>query len=329
MPSVNMRTKYLVKVCKMKTGFENNRFYVEYRSPGRPVGNMRQELERAVKEISENSKEKLLLSLSSGLDSQVILHSLHQQGLPFTCAFLYMPGYNDNEYQNIQLLEKKYGFKSLIVEMDPAKEKDEVLEQAYKEHIYPNNFMHKKFVSLLPPDMDILTGMEGPDIVMNRETGRRLIMEAHWNFESTRLRTLRSVERTGKILNIDRNDTSEALLASILHDSVVLGYVNSLPYILDNELIDGVTGKKPPAIWNWNYYIKPIILGKYWHGELEYFPKYMGIEKIDWIMDCPIRQTYHCDVAFVEYNNLKKFLSRDTVDTIRIYDTRPTSQSSN
>jgi hypothetical protein len=328
MPSVNMRINYLVRALKMKTGFENNHFYVEYQSPGRPVGNMRQELDRSVKEISEQSKDKLLLSLSSGLDSQVILHSLHEQELPFTCAFLYMPGYNDQEYKNIQFLENKYNFKSLIVEIDPAKEKDEVLEQAYKEHIYPNNFMHKKFVSLLPPDMDLLTGIEGPDIVINQENGKRFIMEAHWNFENARLRTLRSVNRTGKILNIDRNETSEAFLLSILNDSVVRGYVDSLPYILANDLVDS-SGKKPPTIWNWNYYIKPIMLGKHWGRELEYFPKYMGVEKIDWIMNCPIRQTYRCDVAFIEYNNLKKFLSRDTITTVRIHDSNPSSETSN
>jgi hypothetical protein len=313
----------------MKTGFKDNRFYVEYQSPGRPIGNMREELERAVREISEKSKDKLLLSLSSGLDSQVILHSLHQQGLPYTCAFLYMPGYNDNEYQNIQVLEKKYNFKSLVVEMDPAKEKDEVLEQAYKEHIMPNNFMHKKFISLLPPDMDVLTGMEGPDIVINNDTGKRFIMEAHWNYENTRLRTLRSVDRPGKILNIDRHETSDAFLASILNDSVVRGYVNGMVYIINNDLVDETTGRKPLTIWNWNYYVKPIILGKHWNTELEYFPKYMGVEKIDWIMNCPIRHSYQCDVAYIEYNNLKKFLSREKVETVRIYDTRPTSQTGN
>lgn len=313
----------------MKTGFENGRFFVEYTSPGRPIGNIRQELDIAVKLISEQSKEKLLLSLSSGLDSQVILHSLHEQGLPYTCAFLYMPGFNDNEYNGIKILEKKYNFKSLIVELDPAKEKDEVLEQAYKEHIYPNNFMHKKFVSLLPPDMDILTGTEGPDIVINRDTGRRLVMEAYWNFENVRLRTLRSVDRPGKILNIDRNDSSEALLASILNDSIVRGYVNSLPYILDNGLVDEKTGIRPPSIWNWNYYIKPIILGKYWNNELEYFPKFMGIENIDWIMNCPIKQPYNCDVTYVEYNNLKTFLNRKDSSTIRIYDSMPTSETRN
>jgi hypothetical protein len=311
----------------MKTGFENGHFFVEYTSPGRPIGNIRQELDIAVKLISEQSKEKLLLSLSSGLDSQVILHSLHEQGLPYTCAFLYMPSYNDNEYENIKILEKKYNFKSLIVELDPSKEKDEVLEQAYREHVYPNNFMHKKFISLLPSDLDILTGLEGPDIVMNRQNGRRLVMEAHWSFENVMNRTLKTIKRSGKIFSIDRNETSEALLASILNDSIVDGYVNSLPYILDNGLIDETNGRKIPAIWNWNYYIKPIILGKYWKQELEYFPKFMGVENIDWIMNCPIIQTYQSDVTFVEYNNLKNFLNKKAVSTIRIHDPMPTSET--
>jgi len=310
----------------MKSGFENNKFYVEYTSPGRKIGNMREELDLAVKTISDSSGDKLLLGLSSGLDSQVILHSLHEQGLPYTCAFLYMPGYNDHEYNNVKVLEKKYGFNALIAEIDPAKEKDEVLDQAYSQHILPNHFMHKKFLSLLPADMDYLNGIEGPDIVMNEESGKRYIMEAHWNFENTRLRTLRSLDRSGKVLNIDRNETSEAFLLSIINDAVFRGYINSIRYILHNDLVDG-SGKKPGIIFNYNYYIKPIIMGRYWGHELLYFPKSMGVEKIDWIMNCPIKSTYSRDVVHTEYYTLRKFLLQDKVDVLRMEDKLPTSEA--
>lgn len=303
----------------MKLGFENNKFYVEYTSPRRPIGNMRQELDYMVKEISDSSKDKLLLSLSSGLDSQVILHSLHQQQLPYQCAFLYHPGYNDSEYENLKILENKYGFKTVIIDIDPNKVKDEILEQAYAENQLPNNFMHKKFISLLPEDLDVLIGIEGPDFILGREKKRKFIMQAYNGFENTKLRTLRSAPRSGKVLTVDRDKNSDAFLASILNDSIVRGYVNSLRYIEENEVYTA-KGVKVPVIWNWNIYIKPIIMGRYWREELEFFPKSMGVEKIDWIMDCPIKLDYEYNVAFVEYKELIEFLLQTEKETLRVFD---------
>ena len=310
----------------MKSGFENDRFYVEYESPGRPIGTFREELELAVKKLSEQSGDKLLLSLSSGLDSQIVLHSLHSQGLPFQCAFMHMPGFNDHEYNNIKVLEEKYGFKSIVVEIHPDQVKDEILAQVDQHHILPNNFMHKKFLSMLPGDMDFLAGIEGPDIIIGKKNNQRFLMEAYWNYENTRLRTLREVEREGKVLNLDRNESSEALLASILKDPLVKGYVSSLDYIANNDLVDG-NGKKPSIIFNWNYYVKPIMMGRYWYKDLIYFPKSMGIEKVDWIMNHPVRQPYWLDVVYIEYWYFVKFLTQPGKNTLRVYDSQQSSES--
>lgn len=312
----------------MKSGFENNRFYVEYTSAGRKIGNMREELNRAVKSISDISGDRLLLGLSSGLDSQVILHSLHEQQLPYTCAFMHMPGYNDHELANLRILEKKYGFTPIIAEVNPDKEREEVLDLMYKHHILPNHFIHKKFLSLLPEDMDYLNGIEGPDIAINSETRVRYLMEAYWNFENTRLRVLRTVPRTGRVFNLDRNETSEGLLASILNDSVFKGYVSGMEYILNNDLVDG-SGVKPSIVFNYNYYIKPILMGRYWGDELIYFPKYMGVEKVDWIMNCPIKVDYAHDVVFMEYNYIRKFLAKESSEITRHYCKMPSSESFN
>lgn len=306
----------------MKLGFENNKFYVEYTNPRRPIGNMRQELNLMVKEISDNSKDNLLLSLSSGLDSQIILHSLHEQQLPYQCAFLYHPGYNDSEYENLKLLENKYGFKTMIIDIDPNKVKDEILEQAYAENQLPNNFMHKKFISFLPDDLDVLIGIEGPDIVLSRDKKRKFIMQAYGGFENTKLRTLRSTNRRGKVLTVDRDENSDAFLASILNDTIVRGYVNSLRYVEDNDIYNS-KGNRVPIIWNWNIYIKPIIMGRYWGEELEFFPKSMGVEKIDWIMDCPIKLDYDNNVAFIGYRELREFLLHGQNDTLRVFDNKP------
>jgi hypothetical protein len=311
----------------MKTGFENNRYYIEYESAGRKIGTMREELNLAVKSISETSEDKLLISLSSGLDSQVIVHSFHEQGLPYTCAFLHMPGYNDNEYANVKVLQDKYKFKLLVRELDPAKEKDEILELAYANHTLPNNYMHKKFLSMLPEDMDFLNGLEGPDFVMNKQTKKKFVMDAYWNFENTRLRVLRELNnRSGKVLNIDKSETGDAFLASILNDAVVKGYVNSMEYIVNNDLVDG-SGKKPAVIFNYNYYIKPIIMGRYWGEELIYFPKYMGVENVDWIMNCPIKSDYSNDVVYTDYSFLRKFLIKETKETVKCHARMPSSET--
>ena len=310
----------------MKSGFENDRFFIEYESPGRKIGTFREELDLAVKTMSEQSGDKLLLSLSSGLDSQIVLHSLHSQGLPYKCAFMHMPGYNDHEYNNIKTLEEKYNFKSMVVEINPVEVKEEILDQVNQRHIMPNHFMHKKFLSMLPGDLDFLAGVEGPDIVINQTKNTRLVMEAYWNYENTRLRILREVKREGKVLNLDRNDTSDALLASILKDPIVKGYISSINYIINNDLVDK-TGRKPSIIFNWNYYVKPIMMGRYWFNELIYFPKSMGIERVDWIINNSIRQPYDVDVAYVEYWRLVKFLTQENKDTLRIYDTNTSSES--
>lgn len=310
----------------MKSGFENNRFYVEYESPGRPIGNFREELELAVRNISAQSGDKLLLSLSSGLDSQIVLHSLHSQGLPFKCAFMHMPGYNDHEYNNVKVLENKYNFKSIVVEINPDEVKDEILDQVSKHHLLPNHFMHKKFLSMLPTELDFMAGIEGPDIVNSSKGPDKFLMEAYWNYENTRLRVLREVEREGRVLNLDRNESSEALLASILKDPIVKGYVASMDYIINNDLVDA-SGRKPKTIFNWNYYVKPIMMGRYWINELIYFPKSMGIEKVDWIMQCPVRPVYGVDVTYVNYWKFLKFLIQSKKDTMRVYDNQISSES--
>lgn len=312
----------------MKSGFEKSKFYVEYESPGREVGTFREELELAVRNVSEQSGDNLLLSLSSGLDSQIILHSLHSQGLPYKCAFMHLPGFNDHEFERIKILEKKYEFKSIVVEINPNEIKDEILEQVDRRHILPNNFIHKKFLSMLPTNLDFLTGIEGPDIVTHTGGPDKYFQEAYWNYENTRLRILRELPREGKVLNLDRSESSEALLTSILKDPIVKGYVSSLDYITGNDLISD-SGKKPFIIFNWNYYVKPIIMGRYWRDELIYFPKSMGIENIDWITKHPLqKQPYWHDVVYINYWKFLKFLLQDKKETIRFYADKPSSESS-
>ncbi len=56
----------------------------------RPIGSYRQEIESRAKELSNN---KLMLCLSSGMDSQIVLHTFKSLGIPFDCAFLRTDGF--------------------------------------------------------------------------------------------------------------------------------------------------------------------------------------------------------------------------------------------
>ena len=84
----------------MNHGFEDGKWYIDYTSCTRPVGNMRQESDKRALDIAQ-SNSKLMISLSAGIDSQSVLHSFITQDIPVETAFLYLPGYNDNEYNNL------------------------------------------------------------------------------------------------------------------------------------------------------------------------------------------------------------------------------------
>jgi tRNA(Ile)-lysidine synthase TilS/MesJ len=258
-------------------GFENNQFYVEY-SCSRSVGNLREEFDkRAVDLYQKNPKQ--MLGLSTGLDSQAVLHSFITQGIPIEVAFLYLKGSNDNELERLRKLEKKYGIKSIIIEMDANEKKEEMLELNKQTGIPPYQHMHTDFLNQLPKDYDFIQGIHGPDL-LSRD-GTWYMLETANSFEIARLRALKLSDRSGDIIGWER--TGEILL-SLLTDDVVQAFLYAHPYIKENGLRDS-NGENIRIIDYWDLYIKPFIYGKYWQGELEYYPKYQGPEKIDWIMN--------------------------------------------
>ena len=292
-------------------GFEDNKFYVEYQSCDRPVGNLREEFNLRAVALYEN-RPKLMLGLSSGLDSQAVMHSFFTQGMKIDCAFLYHPGYNDFEYNNLKILEKKYGFKALLVEIDPMKCKDEVMDLHNKLNLPPYQIIHRKFLSMLPKDVDIVQGIHGPDFYFN---GQWHCFETANSFELSRLRAFQTLEeRTGEVIGWER--TSEIML-SLLTDDVVTSFMYSYPYISKNGLVYE-SGKPIPVIDYWDLYIKPYVYGKYWKDELEYFPKYQGAEGIDYIMNGP-RNEYKKNMISIPYNDLVNHLSSKTKKVVRYY----------
>ena len=289
---------------------ENDKFYVEYTACPEPIGTVRQEMEKSCIRLANEAQSKVLISLTSGLDSQVLLHTFHTLGLPYECAFMYHPGYNDFEYNNIKILEKKYGFKCTIVEIDPFAIREEIEASAIATGIPAEHHMMKKFLAQLPEDQDFCQGIESFDFVFRQ--GKAYCMESWTAIEVASQRALKQVERSGKIVCIDRRAPFDNFALAYLSDPVVTGYINGLEYIKGNGLVEKETGEPPPLIFSWEYYVKPIIYGIYWGKELEIFPKYVSTEKVDFIMnpvDSRLRHNYKNKCVFVPRDELIEHLT--------------------
>lgn len=285
----------------MILNYENDFFSITLTSCGRKIGNVREESEIQAKKLFDENN-KIMLALSGGLDSQVVLHSFMSQNLPAECAFLYLIDCNDFEYNNVKALEKKYGFKLTVVELDPFKIKDEMIAEYEETKIPPFQLMHKKFLSLLPKEHTFIQGLDGPDFVTKDK--KWYIAQTANSFVNARVRALEMVPRQGRVLSWEK--TPEVFL-SIIADDVVPAYMQSYPNIINNGL--SYANDKPiPIIDHYDLYIKPIIYGKYWKDELEYFSKYQGPEKVNWIMEKKWHQ-YRKNMAYIPYNDAIKVLS--------------------
>lgn len=287
---------------------EHDKFYVEYTSCTRPIGNVRQEMEIACRRLAEH--KQVMISLSGGLDSQILLHTFHTLGLPYKAAFLYHPGVNDIELHQVQVLEQKYKFKCTIIEMDPYKDQERYTELSIESGLPPEHFLMKDFVSQLPDDMDILQGIDGPDLIFIQ--GKCYCLEAWNTIALARIRALDLLDRKGSIVTIDRRAPFNEFALAYLADPVVDSYINVFSYLQGNTLVEKETGQAPGMTVMWEHYVKPIIFGMYWKNELEYFPKFASQWKIDWIYnptDSRLRHNYREQRVLIERNKLISHLS--------------------
>lgn len=281
----------------MNYGFENNRFFIEMKSVTREYGNMRQETDYRMREIAETSN-KIMLSLSGGLDSQSMLHSCKEQDIPVECTFMYLPGYNDNEFHNMNKVATKYGVNPLIIDIDPIKIKDQLLEEAIREDIYVYSILWKHFLSLLPDDVDLVQMTHDPYVhhIGEVDSGIMKYMMGRHMPEIHRDRAMKLVKRSGKYIQMC--ESSEFLL-SILDDDMFRTSVDAYMYYALNG-----TSKKDADLLRfdrWDYFIKPMFYGKYWGDELIYFPKFVGFENVDFLLNGP-KGNLFTQCIFVEYN---------------------------
>lgn len=314
------RNKYIIHIIKMNEivdyginfGFDNNKFFVDYISCGSDIGNYREEFKKRAVELSKASK-KILLGLSSGLDSQAVLHSFFEQGIKIECAFLYQPKFNEIEYNQLKIVAKKYNINPIIIELDPNNIKEEILDHYNQTGIPPNQLIHKKFLQQLPEDYDFVQGVHGPDIFYRNNTWYSL--DCADSMEISRLRGFGMLERKGKIICWERTGS---ILLSILTDHITTSFMYSYNYIASNHL--KTTGKEINFMKDhWDIYIKPFLYGKYWKNELEYFPKYQGCEGIDYVIDGP-KHNYRKNRVVIKYDALIKHLKNPKGTIKRIYE---------
>ena len=269
----------------MEFGYLNNRFYIDVPSCRWEIKDFRTEVYRRAVNLYEQNN-KLMLGMSTGLDSQIVLLSCLDQGIPIECVFMYLPGYNDFEMGNISMVEKRFGIKVQILDFDPYELKNDLIEESEETKIHPNQLLHKKFLSLLPEDALFLQGIDGPCVVPAK--GRFFYFESYNSFEVSRYRAFKLLNRSGGNEIFDKE--SEVLL-SILNDDTYKGFLYTFNYFDNNKL------RKDKAflttIDRWDYYIKPIIYGKYFRDELLYFAKYDTSQAIPYLVDTPHKWREH------------------------------------
>jgi hypothetical protein len=299
----------------MNWGFEDTKFYIEYSSCTRPVGNLYEEFDRRAVEIAEETHTELLLSISGGVDSQAMLRSFMKQDIPVKTVFMYLPGYNDIEYNNLKILDEKLKIKTEIVDIDPYKYKDELLEESEKYDIQTNSLLHKKFFSMLPSSSNIVFMDYDPYIHVDE----------NWDFfwyqslnstEVTRDRALRLLKREGKIIWF--GDTSE-MRASLLNEEMLWSILYSWKYYYGN----GVTRDSGHKLRlrtddRWDFYLKPFIYGKYWKDELIYFSKFSGFENVPFLYLKPLYMKEHA--VLVPLNEFVDFYNSCTKEKRRFYE---------
>jgi hypothetical protein len=260
----------------MKYGFVDKKFYFEFKSCDRVPGNMKEENDRRAVELAQRGS-KLMLSLSSGLDSQSVLHSFHSQGIPIDTYFMYLPGYNDFEYENLKIVDKKYQIKTNIIDIDIDAIRPDLEEEFEKTGLHKYSLVWKKFLSLLPLEQDLIQMHHDPFVHISKRNQFYYVI-GYNSPEVLRERANGLVERSGQVIYY--GDSSEFLL-SIIGDDIFKAALYSHAYFDGNGLHK--PGVKLQTVDRWDYYIKPLIYGKYWEDQLIYFPKYLSFENLGWL----------------------------------------------
>ncbi len=284
----------------MSYGFIDNKFYIDLKPCSRSVGSVRQEFSERASFINNHYKN-LILSFSGGIDSQATYLAFKDSGIDIPCAFLHMPTYNDNEYENVKKCVEKHNMDLIKIEIDPYREKDKILSESERLQIPPNQILHSIFLEKLPKKYTLVEGFNGPDPYVHE--GKHYILETANSVEYARLRAYKQRNKARTVVAFEKD---EHILLSILKDNIL----TSMCYSWEYYAIEGLSflGEEPISVINyWDLFIKPIFYGKNWKNDLIYFPKYQGCEKIDFIIN-GMEHRYRENQIFLNVEDTIKFL---------------------
>lgn len=285
---------------------KDGKFYVEHSSCTRPAGTLKIESDRRARDIFLDNN-KLTLCLSSGLDSQIALVSFLKQDIPIEIVFLRLDGFNENEYENLKTLEKKWGFKAEVINLNPNSHREEIEFLKSELDVHANHCIQHMFVRQLPKDRDIIQVLHDPWIMTDRVNGIHYVYQSYYDPEIGRYRALDAIKgRTGKIIMF--GDSSEYFLSSI-NDDLFHNFLNSWVYY-DNNGFE-MYGKKIPDVLRYEYYIKPMLYAKHWGNDLKYFPKFSGYENIDWLY-AEVRKIVKEKQCFIPWKELISHFKANT-----------------
>jgi diphthamide synthase (EF-2-diphthine--ammonia ligase) len=273
-------------------GIQDDKFFLNYYPLNRPVKNLREESENLAKQLY-NQNNKIIISLSSGMDSQVVIHSFYSQGFAVDAAFLYIPGSNDDELVRIKELEKKYKFNVKVVEIDTVKIKDRIIEESIESQIHPYQIVHKLFLEQLPSDYDFIQGSHGPNFISQNK--KIYLVETYNSIEKSFSRAFSLLNRQGKYIEWTQYNS---ILYSILEDQVVNDFLKSFRYFENSNFL----GKKLKAIDYWDYYLKPQIYSKYWKDELIYVSNKVSCQHVDYLIDYP-KHNYRKNLILIDFES--------------------------
>jgi hypothetical protein len=254
-------------------------FYIEFKSKCREVGNIRQEFEIRAQQLYEENNN-IILAMSGGLDSQVMLHSFLSQGLKVKTSFLYMPGHNNNDFLHIKAIDKKYKIETEIIELNPTDFYDKFCLQSI-EHDILNKYslLFAYYMSLMPEDYTFVQH-SGPnlkyEIWKNLNNNKIYHRVGYQSNDISKIRAFNLYNKKNKPVLFSH--FGEHLL-SVFKDEIFISglYASTFwPDIVEckkSQELDNL--KQNHEVFQrctmYDPFIKGIIYGKYWKNELSYF----------------------------------------------------------
>lgn len=300
----------------MNFGLKRDKFFIEFKSCQRRIYNLRKESEIRARSLAENYGGNFYIGTSGGVDSQIIIHSFVKQNIPFETFFIFMPGLNNNELEQVKHIDKKYGLNSHIIDIDPYKVKDEIMSLSQELDI-PGRYhlLQRKAISLLPKKSNIVQNVHDTFVYVNPKTEEMFYRVGYYFPETMRIRAIKSLKRQGDFISFGDN---EYFLLSLINDKVYRAALKSRKYFDGNELSHPVM-KHLNSLDRWDTYIKPILYAMYWGDELTYFPKYHGYEKIDYLQGDANDPKFRNKSMYIPYKDLLKFLKQSKEPIKRFY----------